>query len=104
MDVPALTPDGFSAVGGNRMETLARDDTGWMADALCAQVDPELFFPAAGKDNEERNRQARKVCGSCEVRMQCRRWAFRTGDKFATLGALTARQRKRIMSRTGGGE
>ena len=30
----------------------------WMADGLCAQVDPELFFPEAGAPN----REAKAVC------------------------------------------
>ncbi|MEU5900635.1 WhiB family transcriptional regulator [Streptomyces venezuelae] len=39
----------------------------WMADALCAQVGPDLFFPnsAAGY------RQAKQICDRCPVREDC---------------------------------
>ena len=47
-----------------------RDD--WRRDALCAQVDPELFFPEKG----ELASSAKRICGSadkpnCPVREQC---------------------------------
>ena len=37
------------------------------AGALCAQVDPELFFPEKG----EPTRDAKALCASCPVRTAC---------------------------------
>lgn len=39
----------------------------WMAEALCAQTDPEIFFPEKGGNYNDAN----KVCGNCPVRRQC---------------------------------
>ena len=36
----------------------------WQTDSLCAQTDPEAFFPEKGGST----RDAKKICGSCEVR------------------------------------
>lgn len=44
-------------------------------DALCAQVDTELFFPVPG----ERAVDARRVCAACPVREPCLEYAIRTG-------------------------
>ena len=41
----------------------ALDPTPWMASALCAQVEPDLFYPDRSADT----REAKKVCGQCEV-------------------------------------
>lgn len=40
----------------------------WAA-ALCAQVDPDLFFPEAGQTVQ--SRVARAVCASCDVESLC---------------------------------
>lgn len=65
----------------------------WQADALCAQVDPELFFPKKSGTAAP----ARKICGRCDVREQCLEWALSTDDATGgVLGGLTARQRDRL--------
>ena len=39
----------------------------WQERALCAQTDPEAFFPEKGGST----REAKKVCVGCEVRAEC---------------------------------
>ena len=39
----------------------------WQERALCAQTDPEAFFPEKGGST----REAKRVCLSCDVRSQC---------------------------------
>lgn len=39
----------------------------WMDEALCAQVDPDLWFPEAGRGY----REAKQVCATCPVQPQC---------------------------------
>jgi WhiB family redox-sensing transcriptional regulator len=60
-------------------------------DALCAQVDPELFFPEQG----EPSRPARRVCAACPVRRPCLEWAVATGQRYGVWGGLSDRERKR---------
>lgn len=47
-----------------------RADFDWMDSALCAQVDPELFFPGVGRPN----RVPEKVCARCLVTTECATW------------------------------
>lgn len=39
----------------------------WMADARCAQVDPEIFHP----DRAAPSKQAKNICANCPVQRQC---------------------------------
>ena len=43
----------------------------WMDRALCAQVDPALFFPGKKGDGSNTTAQAKKVCKSCDVQPEC---------------------------------
>lgn len=43
------------------------EELAWQGHALCAQTDPEAFFPEKGGST----REAKKVCLSCEVRVEC---------------------------------
>ena len=47
--------------------------TSWQERALCAQTDPEAFFPEKGGST----RDAKRVCQSCEVRVECLEYAMR---------------------------
>lgn len=61
----------------------------WMQDALCAQTDPEIFFPEKGGKGAD---DARKVCGGCDVRTDCLDFALRTGQDEGVWGGKSARQ------------
>ncbi len=56
-------------IPGMRPPAGADDDNAlaWQSDALCAQTDPEAFFPEKGGST----RDAKKICTTCEVRAQC---------------------------------
>lgn len=54
----------------------------WMQDALCAQSDPDLWFP----EPHESARAGQKICLSCPVRMQCLEYAMRTHQTRGTWG------------------
>ena len=48
------------------------DEASWQERALCAQTDPEAFFPEKGGST----REAKKVCLTCEVRDDCLEYAL----------------------------
>lgn len=50
----------------------------WLHDALCAQVDPDMWWPTP----DERNHigAAKRICRRCPVRVECAAWAA-AGDK-----------------------
>ena len=70
-------------------------DQFWRLDALCAQTDPELFFPAKG----ERAPAAKAICGRCAVREQCLAFALGTGELYGVWGGLSADERKKFLRR-----
>jgi len=65
---------------------------GWQERALCAQTDPEAFFPEKGGST----REAKKVCLSCEVRAQCLEYALAHDERFGIWGGLSERERRRL--------
>ncbi|MFD1214249.1 WhiB family transcriptional regulator [Arthrobacter sp. GCM10027362] len=70
-------------------------ELGWQADALCAQTDPEAFFPEKGGST----RDAKKVCGACTVRAQCLEYALANDERFGIWGGLSERERRRLRKR-----
>lgn len=70
-------------------------ELGWQTDALCAQTDPEAFFPEKGGST----RDAKKVCGSCNVRSQCLEYALANDERFGIWGGLSERERRRLRKR-----
>ncbi|MHA7144041.1 WhiB family transcriptional regulator [Arthrobacter sp. TmT3-37] len=74
------------------------DDDGelsWQADALCAQTDPEAFFPEKGGST----RDAKKVCGACMVKSECLEYALENDERFGIWGGLSERERRRLRKR-----
>lgn len=64
----------------------------WQARALCAQTDPEAFFPEKGGST----REAKRVCLSCEVRVECLEYALEQDERFGIWGGLSERERRRL--------
>ena len=68
----------------------------WMQDSLCAQVDPELFFPEKGGSGYA----ARDICARCDVRAQCLEYALRTDQRDGIWGGTTEPERRRMRTGT----
>lgn len=66
----------------------------WMDDALCAQVDPDAFFPEKGGSN----RAAKALCASCEVRAQCLAFALAHDERYGIWGGKSERERRRMVA------
>ena len=64
----------------------------WQVDALCAQTDPEAFFPEKGGST----RDAKRVCTSCEVKSECLEYALQNDERFGIWGGLSERERRRL--------
>lgn len=61
----------------------------WMDEALCAQVDTELFYPEKGGST----RSAKQTCMECPVREQCLTYALENGERYGIWGGLSERER-----------
>ncbi len=68
---------------------------GWQERALCAQTDPEAFFPEKGGST----REAKKVCLSCDVRGECLEYALSNDERFGIWGGLSERERRKLKKR-----
>ena len=61
----------------------------WQQVALCAEADPELFYPEA----RESAPQAKAICMVCEVRVQCLAAAIVAREPHGIWGGLTYHER-----------
>lgn len=88
--VVSLAPAGLTFVA----DLLAEDwqDAGWQDRAICAQTDPDAFFPEKGGST----REAKKVCRGCEVRAECLEYALERDERFGIWGGLSERERRRL--------
>jgi WhiB family redox-sensing transcriptional regulator len=73
---------------------LAEEQT-WQERALCAQTDPEAFFPEKGGST----REAKRICSTCEVRSECLEYALEHDERFGIWGGLSERERRRAKRR-----
>jgi WhiB family redox-sensing transcriptional regulator len=67
----------------------------WQSDALCAQTDPEAFFPEKGGST----RDAKKICTSCDVKEQCLEYALGSDERFGIWGGKSERERRKLSSK-----
>lgn len=71
----------------------------WPA-AACRELPADWFHPERG----ESTREAKAVCATCAVRIDCLRWAINTYQRFGVWGGASERERRRIRQRLTGGE
>jgi WhiB family transcriptional regulator, redox-sensing transcriptional regulator len=64
----------------------------WQERALCAQTDPEAFFPEKGGST----REAKRICLGCDVRDECLEYALAHDERFGIWGGLSERERRRL--------
>lgn len=81
----ALVPNGFD-------ELFDAVEESWQDRALCAQTDPEAFFPEKGGST----REAKRICQGCEVKAECLEYALHNDERFGIWGGLSERERRRL--------
>lgn len=64
----------------------------WMAAGICAQTDPDAFFPEKGGST----REAKAICRSCPVRAACLDYALEHEERYGIWGGLSERERRRL--------
>jgi WhiB family transcriptional regulator, redox-sensing transcriptional regulator len=74
----------------------AEPDT-WQGQALCAQTDPEAFFPEKGGSTSA----AKRICLGCPVRARCLDYAVAHDERFGIWGGLSERERRRLKRAAG---
>lgn len=71
---------------------LVSGEMPWQDRALCAETDPEAFFPVKGGST----REAKRVCRSCEVRAECLQYALDHDERFGIFGGMSERERREL--------
>lgn len=75
--------------------TEVLDPADWRWRALCAETDPEAFYPEKGGSV----RDAKRTCGNCDVRVECLAYALDRDERFGIWGGLSERERRRERQR-----
>jgi WhiB family redox-sensing transcriptional regulator len=68
-------------------------DTSWMADGLCRDIHPSVFFPSDGVGVDV----ARRICMDCPVKAPCLEYALRSRIDHGVWGGASERERRRIL-------
>ena len=74
---------------------IATSQPGWMAEALCGQVDPDLFY--ADKSEMQLTGIAKRVCRNCPVMGECLAYALDTREPFGVWGGKSAAERRDLL-------
>lgn len=75
-------------------ETITPIDNAWQERALCAQTGAEFFFPEPGSSV----REAKRICGMCEMRSACLDYALTNDERFGVWGGLSEKERLRLRN------
>lgn len=75
------------------------------SSALCAEIDPDLWFPQAieqglRKSSYEAANYAKSVCARCPLAFPCLITAIRNKEEHGIWGGSTPRERKNIKTKT----
>lgn len=63
--------------------------SGWQIGAICAQTDPELFFPQKGINN----RIAKRLCRRCPIQADCLKASLDGEEEYGVWGGAGKRDR-----------
>ena len=80
-----------------RLPLTETEELSWQEQALCAQTDPEAFFPEKGGST----REAKRVCLTGAVRVECLEYAREHDARFGIWGGLSERERRRLKRAAG---
>lgn len=72
----------------------------WRESALCAQTNPEMFFPASGYPGLPDMKSAKSVCARCPVRPECLHEAMETNMEHGIWGGMTRFERVKLKRET----
>lgn len=86
-DAPRLDVDLIAAGLRERLKPQP-----WAEQALCAQSDPEAWFPEKGSSA----REAVAICQRCPVAAECLDYALANGERFGIWGAVSEHTRRRL--------
>jgi WhiB family redox-sensing transcriptional regulator len=66
----------------------------WMSAAVCASVDPEIFFPEKGGSTAA----AKAICVGCPSVAACLAYAIEDRERYGVWGARSERERRKLIA------
>jgi WhiB family redox-sensing transcriptional regulator len=75
----------------------------WQVRAACRGPQAVIFYPPSHierrDERREREREAKEICHSCQVRKECLDYALRIKEPHGIWGGLNEAERRRIIAR-----
>lgn len=72
--------------------SVRTEEPTWMEQAVCAQTDPESWFPEKGGST----REAKGMCRRCDVTDKCLAYALEHDERFGVWGGKSETERKQM--------
>ncbi len=72
----------------------------WQLAAACRDVDTSLFFHPfgeRGQAHDDREAEAKRICGGCPVRDQCLSHALEVREPYGVWGGLSESERALLL-------
>lgn len=66
----------------------------WTKKALCAEVDPNIFFPEIGEDVAK----VKRICKACDVKEECLKFSLDNDERFGIWGGLSEINRRKLRA------
>lgn len=76
----------------NPIEEALANRPKWMDEGICAQTDPDAFYPEKGGSTAP----AKLICMRCPVAGACLEYAQENHEYYGIWGGLSARERRRL--------
>lgn len=73
-------------------------------EALCAEIDPDAWFPEKGAAGQTSLAEVRAVCLRCPLLSECRAWGIAHPYEHGIWGGLSPRQRQAAYRRQHGSQ
>ena len=71
-----------------------RQSLEWQSDGLCAQTDPDVFYPEHG--DKHAAQVAKRVCAECPVIKKCLTSALRWNEPYGIWGGMSPKERQEL--------
>lgn len=93
-DIPVASGESMSLFHELWGLGYAEDDghLAWLTEALCAETDPDIFFPEKGGSTAP----ATSVCQNCRVREECLEYALSHDIRHGIWGGMSDNDRRKL--------
>lgn len=81
---------------------VANEHDDWQSRAACRGPQSVVFYPPSyverRDERREREREAKAICRSCQVRAECLDYALRIREPHGIWGGLSEAERRKVLA------